>query len=110
MALTKKLMGAVVAIALVLTTILTFAFKAGDSKNHKKQEATIWHYTNNSTTAGAFANASNWAQGAGSGCGPSGNKPCEITVDAADESELDTYLSGLSNPQVLAINPSSKRN
>ncbi len=69
-----------------------------------------WHYTSNSIDEGEFAIASNWAQGSGSGCGPSGNKPCQIAVDASDETELAAYLSGMSNADVLAINPGSKRN
>lgn len=82
---------------------VTMSFKMADT-------ATLWHYTSNSTAAGAFADASNWAQGAGSSCGTSGTKPCQISVDAANQTELGEYLDGMDNNAVLAINPNSKRN
>lgn len=49
MALTKKVMGAVAAIALVLTTILSFAFKADNKMNNKadKSLASLWYEYDN---------------------------------------------------------------
>lgn len=107
MALTKKVMGAVVAIALILTTALTFAFKAEGGDNHKKQDPTTFHYISNSTAAGAFATVSNWSEGEGD-CGATGNKPCDVEVP--EGSTLSAILAGKNNSQVLAINPSSRRN
>ncbi|MEN5057157.1 DUF6520 family protein [Sphingobacterium kitahiroshimense] len=108
--LKTKLSLVVVAIIGIIT--MSFALANNESKEEKveKKAATTWHYTSNSTTAGAFANAANWQQGAGPSCGSTGNKPCEITVDAENEIELEAYLDGMSNPEVLAINPTSKRN
>ncbi|RAJ28078.1 hypothetical protein [Pedobacter cryoconitis] len=49
MALTKKVMGVVAAIALVLTTVLTFAFKADKNVNNKagKTLASLWYEYDN---------------------------------------------------------------
>lgn len=71
--------------------------------------ATVWHYTD-TENPGVFNDAANWEQGAASGCLPSGTKPCQISVDAANETELATYLSGMDNDDVLAINSTSRRN
>ncbi|MBX3242291.1 MAG: hypothetical protein KIT80_14990 [Chitinophagaceae bacterium] len=70
-------------------------------------DPTTYHYVSNSTAAGAFATVSNWAEGEGD-CGPTGNKPCDIEVP--DGSSLSAELAGKNNAQVLAINPSSRRN
>ncbi|WP_028298200.1 hypothetical protein [Olivibacter sitiensis] len=84
--------------------------------NKEKQEvkteakvATLWHYVGDANP-GVFSDATNWALGGGSAtCGPTGDLPCEITVNATDESQLTTYLSGMSNSQILNINPNSRR-
>ena len=72
--------------------------------------ATTWYYTSNSTAEGAFAEADNWEQGSGSSCLPSGNKPCQISVEASDKHELAAFFSDKDNEDVLAINPTSRRN
>lgn len=108
MAFTKKITGAIAAIALVLTTVLTFASKSGDNSSNKKQVASLWHYVG-TANPGVYYDAANWAQGSGS-CGLGGSLPCEITVDADDETELNTFFDDMDNADVLAINPSSRRN
>lgn len=59
MALTKKVMGAVAAIALVLTTLLTFAFKPLTNSN-KKVAPQTWYYKLTSTSASDINNPSNY--------------------------------------------------
>lgn len=81
--------------------VATMSFKLAD-------EPTTYHYVSNSTAPGAFATPSNWEEGESDVCATTGNKPCEIEVP--EGSSLSAELSGKNNAQVLAINPSSKRN
>lgn len=96
----KRIKSHLVLTAAVVIAAITMSFKMATN-------SVTYHYTSNSTTEGQFANTSNWATGSGS-CGSLGNKPCDI--DVPDGSDLATVLSGKTNAQVLAINPSSRRN
>lgn len=69
---------------------------------------TTWHYTD-TENPGVYTDAANWEKGSAS-CGLSGTKPCQISVEASDETELAAYFSGMDNDDVLAINPTSRRN
>ncbi|WP_312362416.1 hypothetical protein [Sphingobacterium sp.] len=89
---------AVVAIAIAAVTM---SFKLANN-------STTYHYVSNSTAPGAFATPTNWEEGESDVCATTGNKPCEIEVP--EGSSLSAELAGKNNAQVLAINPSSKRN
>ncbi len=96
----KKLKTNLLVVAALIIAVVTMSFKMAD-------DSTVYHYTSNSTAAGAFATVANWAEGAGD-CGATGNKPCEIEVP--DGSSLSDLIAGKTNAQVLSINSSSRRN
>jgi hypothetical protein len=83
--------------------------KEAKTTNTEVSSSGLFHYVGNSTAAGAFANPANWAEGPSpsNNCTTNGNKPCEITAE--DQTELESMLSGRSNPSVLTI-VDSKRN
>ncbi len=97
----KKLKTNLLVVAALIIAVVTMSFKMANT-------TTQWHYIGNSTTEGQFRQASNWSQGAGSGCGPNGTKPCQLTANASDETELAAYLDGLSNAEVMDIVDSKK--
>ncbi len=70
-----------------------------------------WHFVGDSEDEDEYAKAENWESGfaPGSTCITGGTKPCNIVVPAVDETALDLYLQGLSNDEVMDINPSSTR-
>ena len=92
-----------VAIAAVMFTGTLMSFKIVEKKAADKQ----FYYNSTSTSAGAFANVSNWAEGAGSSCLTTGNKPCTIAVPEGQD--LVDVIGGMTNAQVLAIHPSERR-
>lgn len=96
----KRLKVNLLMVAALAIGAVTMSFKMTD-------DSTVYHYTSNSTAAGAFANVSNWAEGDGD-CGTTGNKPCEIEVP--DGSSLSDIIAGKTNAQVLSINSGSRRN
>jgi hypothetical protein len=100
MALTKKIMGSVAAIALVLSTVLTFAFKSDKSElseSSKQFAPTTWHFTG--TEASQIYNSAFWQSSDPSepSCSLDPETlPCAFTVtdeDIANPSELVTYLN-----------------
>lgn len=95
----KKLKLNLFMVAAVAIAAVTMSFKMADT-------TTAWHYTG--TSSQPFNTASLWQQGAGSGCGPSGAKPCQLNVDATDEQELIDYFSTVSSTDVY--NMSTKKN
>lgn len=92
-----------VAIAAIMFTGALMSFKIAEKKAAPMQ----YFYNSSSVAAGAFSNVSNWAEGAGSGCVTTGNKPCKITVPEGQD--LIDVIGGLTNGEVLDINPSEKR-
>ena len=102
MALTKKVMGAVAAIALILTTILTFAFKAEDGKNENKKLATVWYFDGNSSQ---IKDASHWRSSGStpSDCDDEGTRPCSILVDATTEAQLQSFLTPKSESEITNL-------
>lgn len=59
MAITKKITSAIVASVLVVTTVVTFAFKAGnDSKPESAKRFATWYYTG--TTVAGITDGSLW--------------------------------------------------
>lgn len=70
-----------------------------------------WHYDSTDTSPGAFSNAANWEPGnsAPNTCETTGERPCEISVEASNELELQDILTGLTNDDVLDLNPNSKK-
>ncbi|MDO7742860.1 MAG: hypothetical protein MUP99_03775 [Pedobacter sp.] len=100
MALTKKIIGAVVAIALVLTTVLTFAFKADTTAvdvSSKKIAPTTWYFTG--TSENQVLNDAFWTDvnpNDPSCTSASVALPCQFTVtteDINDSEELVSYLN-----------------
>lgn len=92
-----------VAIAAIMFTGALMSFKIAEKKAAPMQ----YFYNSSSVAAGAFSNVSNWAEGAGSGCVTTGNKPCKITVPEGQD--LIDVIGGLTNGEVLDINPTEKR-
>lgn len=70
-----------------------------------------WHFTGTTEFEGDYADIANWELGYASEntCVEIGTKPCEIEVRTDDEEVLEVMLNGLSNEQVLDINPGSSR-
>lgn len=115
MALTKKIMGAVAAIALVLTTVLTFAFKAGDrtEKEPTKFFAT-WYYTG--TSVADITDGSLWTT-----TNPNDPNctnlvrplPCQFNfpVTVTDAADIEQYFEdeyANDTDQIVADSPSRK--
>ena len=71
---------------------------------------TTWHYEG-SADPNQFNIADNWTLGSApqNTCEEQGNLPCEITVDASNESQLTNLLGGMSSQEVLDINPGSRK-
>ena len=92
-----------VAIAAVMFTGSVMSFKIIEKKAAPMQ----YFYNSSSVVAGAFSNVSNWAEGAGSACFATGNKPCTITV--SEGQDLVDVIGGLTNGEILDINPNEKR-
>lgn len=83
--------------------VATMSFKLANTD-------TKWHYTGTNPAEGQFQSTANWELGeSDSQCATYGDFPCEIEVDAQDKTELGAILSGMSNDDVLDINPTSKR-
>ncbi|KEQ30160.1 hypothetical protein N180_06420 [Pedobacter antarcticus 4BY] len=95
----KKLKMNLFMVAALAIAAITMSFKMADT-------TTQWRYIG--TASQPFNDASLWEQGAGSGCGPAGAKPCQLNVDAADEQELIDYFSTVSSTDVY--NMSTKKN
>lgn len=95
----KKLKTNLLLIIAMIIGVSTMAFEMADT-------TTKWRYTG--TASQPFNDASLWEQGVGSGCGPSGAKPCQLNVDAADESELNAFFSTVSSTDVY--NMATKKN
>lgn len=104
--LKTKLSLIVVAIIGIIT--MSFALANNESKEEKVElkASTTYHYTG-TENPGVFNDPANWEEGSGA-CGSTGTKPCDIEVP--ENSDLETMLSGKTNAQVLAINPTSRRN
>ena len=90
-------------IAALAIGAVTMSFKMVDTD-------TLWNYVGDANP-GVFTDAANWDLGAApSGtCFPNGSEPCEIEVDASDQTELNALLSTMNNAQVLQINPGSRK-
>lgn len=103
--------------AMILFVFGIFFIVMAVEKNTTLREAqmeevneTTWHFIGTSSSEGEFADSENWEEGASSSCSTEGDKPCEISVAASSKSELSSYLSGMTNEQVLEINEFSRRN
>lgn len=102
MALTKKVMGAVAAIALVLTTVLTFAFKPSE-KGTEKQLVQQWYEYDGS---GAVNDPTNYGNPTTTpiGCGGT-DEVCSVFANEGTsgqpeltEALIDEINAALSNP------------
>lgn len=96
----KQLKLAVAALVIAAGSLGAFAFTKAE-KEVKKATQTF-HYVGNSTSPGAFANINNWEEGPSDlTCSESDVKPCQH--DAIDRADLQSQLSGKTNPQVIAM-------
>ncbi|HAP95316.1 MAG TPA: hypothetical protein DCP54_06110 [Chryseobacterium sp.] len=68
---------------------------------------TVYYYNSSDTTEGAFGNVSNWSPSGSSSCQSNGARPCHILV--SEGTSLEEYIGGMSNSQVLAINPGERK-
>jgi len=94
-------------IALVIGAVaMSFALVNGEKP--KTKTSVQWRYIGTSTAEGQFRQVTNWEPGAGVGCMPAGNLPCQLTSDAEDRDELAIHLSGLTNDAVMALVDSQK--
>lgn len=100
----------ILALLLIGTIGMSFALanKEKSEVNTEAKATTTWRYIGTSTSEGEFAKIENWEQGAGSSCLPEGSLPCQLTAEVADEHELEDYLDGKINSQVMAIVDSQK--
>lgn len=99
----KKLKVNLMMVLALVIGVATMSFKLANND-------TKWHFTGNNPDEGQYRLTSNWELGAsGSSCASVGDFPCEIEVDAQDKTELGAILSGMTNDDVLDINPTSKR-
>ncbi|WP_298940711.1 hypothetical protein [uncultured Dysgonomonas sp.] len=81
---------AVVALAIAAVTM---SFKMAST-------ASTYHYTD-AVNPGVFADPANWQPGTSEECGSGEELPCQITAE--NELDLQSKLSGKTNPQVMAI-------
>ncbi|MEN5196971.1 hypothetical protein [Sphingobacterium faecium] len=104
--LKSKLSVVVVAIIGIIAMSFTVANNVPTEVKSEVKASTTYHYTD-TENPGVFNDPANWEEGSGS-CGSIGTKPCDIEVP--ENTDLETMLEGKSNSEVLAINPSSRRN
>ena len=98
-------------LAVVLTLSFTFAPGKSEKRNNPdkvESVATVYFYTSNDMSVGAFADPSHWNTINDNGeCGElQPVRPCKITVPAG--SSLSSVLSGKDNTGVLAISEGYK--
>lgn len=96
-------------LSLIGVVAMSFAL-VNEEKPEAKTEtkaSIAWRYVG-TDNPGVFSHAANWTQGEGSGCGPTGDTPCQLTADASNQTELAAYLAGRDNNNVLAISDSRR--
>lgn len=107
----KTLKSKLLMFTLLLIGVVAMSFTlVNKGKSEVKTEAkaaTIWRYVG-TANPGVFSDAANWTQGTGSGCGPVGDTPCQLTADASTPTQLSTYLAGRDNNNVLSISDSRR--
>jgi hypothetical protein len=103
----KKMKINFAALALVLAVVLGFTTRSNATVEKGKSTATVWFYNAAGSTQADLQNGGNWATNSGS-CSASGTRPCQITVDAADQAELTDYLSDFTKSQILAMSVNRK--
>lgn len=116
MALTKKLTGAIVAIAFVLTTIIAFAFKADVKKNEKvsagKKLAVQWVFIGDNTGDILDYTKYSKTETPSDDCGTGTELPCTVDFPNGTNTptDLQTYLTapGRTNANILALSPDKR--
>ena len=94
MALTKKVIGAVAAIALILTTVLTFAFKADNSAVASRKLAPVTvYFTPSSNDPELIQEESNWKQTPPTSPCSGSDYICRVIYDSATYPTLADFLA-----------------
>lgn len=77
--------------------------------NGKRQ--ITWYYNSSNTSEAQFKTASNWNMTNDpddSDCFSTGNRPCQITIEATTTEQLQSYLTGLGSTSVLSVSTGRK--
>ena len=102
----KNILGLIALIIAVSASAFTTVSHKHSSKSGR--DDTNWYYTSSLHTSAAILNAANYTQTVQSGCQSTGLRPCFITVDAANQSDLQTFLNGETSDDVVANAPEKK--
>ena len=88
-------------LALIMIVTISYAFVSKTKKNSPKGTSTIWYFTG---TLSQVQNSSFWTTSNPNdpNCGQGANVPCQLTVDASNSSQLQTYLNAHTVPQIKA--------
>ncbi len=92
----KRLKVNVALVAMVMAAFAAFAFQPAKA-NAGGKLLTSWFYNSASSSAADIKDAANYAMvnhDQDDPCITSGNRPCELQVNAADQAALQTYLDG----------------
>lgn len=89
--------------AALLTAGITMSFKMAESKDVD----TVYYYSSNDVSEGAFATVGNWSSSISPSCLTSGNRPCKMTVP--EGTSLSDQIGGKTNDEVLAIHSDERR-
>lgn len=89
----KKLKVNLMMVLALVIGVATMSFKMAST-------ASTYHYTG-TANPGVFADPANWQPGTSEECGSGEELPCQITAE--NELDLQSKLSGKTNPQVMAI-------
>lgn len=106
----KNILSAVVAIALVAITLVSFAFKAASNKAPVKLDPVSWYFIGEELSDATTA-LDNWTtEDPELGCGLGTAVPCELIVEGAtDVEDLQEFLNGKTATQIRDTYAISKR-
>lgn len=94
-------------VAALAIAAVTMSFKVAEKMG--SAAPTTWYYISEELDEGDFATAANWNKTNNTeACISSGERPCQISVEAADQTQLASVLSGKSNSQVLSMSTQRK--
>lgn len=107
----KNILSAVVAIALVAVTLVSFAVKSASNHVTAKLDPVSWYFIGDELSDATTASAENWTtEDPELGCGLGTAVPCELIVEGAtDLDELQLFLNGKTATQIRDTYASSKR-
>ena len=89
-------------IAVVMAVSISYAFFKNKSVAPMTGSAVTWYFLG--TSASGMKTASNWSTTNPNNpdCGQGSDLPCDITVEASNSSQLQSYLDAHTNAQILA--------